>query len=133
VYEEVCTGRTGHNEVAVVIYDPQQCDYEDVLKVFWENHDPTTPNQQGGDIGTQYRSGIYTFTDSQLETAKRSRDRYQERLSEGGYGDISTEILPADQAGNGEFYYAESYHQQYLSKNPGGYCNHGFCQVSYDG
>ena len=131
VYEEVCTGRTGHNEVAVVIYDPQQCDYEDLLKAFWENHDPTTPNRQGGDIGTQYRSGIYTFTDSQLETAKRSRDRYQERLSEGSYGDISTEILPADQAGNGEFYYAESYHQQYLSKNPGGYCNHGFCQVSY--
>ncbi|HEX9887923.1 MAG TPA: peptide-methionine (S)-S-oxide reductase MsrA [Nitriliruptorales bacterium] len=131
-YEEVCTGRTGHNEVAVVIYDPDQTSYEDLLGAFWENHDPTQHLRQGNDVGTQYRSGIYTFSDEQLDAAKRSRDRYQRALTGAGFGDIATEILPADQAGDGRFYYAESYHQQYLSKNPGGYCNHGFCQVGYD-
>ena len=125
-YEEVCTGRTGHNEVALVVYDPEQVDYETLLTQFWEQHDPTQGMRQGNDIGTQYRSGIYVYDDEQLEVAKRSRDRYQEGLHAAGFGDITTEILPAP-----EFYYAEEYHQQYLAKNPGGYCNHGFCQVSY--
>jgi peptide-methionine (S)-S-oxide reductase len=125
-YEEVCTGRTGHNEVVLVVYDPNQVTYERLLKDFWEQHDPTQGMRQGNDRGTQYRSGIYPFTDKQLEVAKRSADRYQELLDEMGFGKITTEIVPA-----GDFYYAEDYHQQYLAKNPGGYCNHGFCQVSY--
>jgi peptide-methionine (S)-S-oxide reductase len=126
-YEEVCSGRTGHAEVALVVYDPSVVSYETLLKQFWEQHDPTTPNRQGNDVGTQYRSGIYPSGDAQLDEAKRSRDRYQERLRADGFGEISTEIEPAP-----EFYYAEPYHQQYLAKNPGGYCNHGFCQVSFD-
>ena len=126
-YQEVCTGRTGHNEVALVVFDPAVVDYEVLLKEFWENHDPTTLNRQGNDVGTQYRSGIYTTTDHQMDVAKRSLDRYQAALRDAGFGAISTEILPAP-----EFYYAEDYHQQYLAKNPGGYCNHGFCQVSYN-
>ncbi len=127
-YEETCTARTGHAEVVLVVYDPKVVSYEDLLKIFWENHDPTTPNRQGNDVGTQYRSAVYVFTDEQLATAKASRDRYQEQLKAAGFGDIVTEIAEA-----GEFYYAEDYHQQYLAKNPRGYCNHGFCQVAYRG
>ena len=125
-YEEVCTGQTGHNEVVLVVYDPNEVSYERLLRDFWEQHDPTQGMRQGNDRGTQYRSGIYTFTDEQVEVAKRSLDRYQELLTDKGFGSITTEIVPA-----GQFYYAEDYHQQYLAKNPGGYCNHGFCQVSY--
>jgi peptide-methionine (S)-S-oxide reductase len=130
-YEEVCSGRTGHNEVAVVVYHPEQAAYDDLLKAFWENHDPTQHMRQGNDVGTQYRSAIYTFSDAQADAAKRSRDRYQHALTEAGYNEIQTEIVPASEAGDGSFYYAEPYHQQYLSKNPGGYCNHGFCQAEY--
>jgi peptide-methionine (S)-S-oxide reductase len=125
-YEEVCTTRTGHAEAVIVVYDPEQVTYERLLKDFWEQHDPTQGMRQGNDRGTQYRSAIYTTSDEQLDTAKRSRDRYEALLTERGYGTITTEIKPA-----GEFYYAEGYHQQYLAKNPAGYCNHGFCQVSY--
>ena len=127
-YEETCTAQTGHTEAVLVVFDPKVVSYDDLLKIFWENHDPTTPNRQGNDVGTQYRSAIYVFNDEQLGAAKASRDRYQEQLTAGGFGDISTEIAEA-----GEFYYAEEYHQQYLAKNPGGYCNHGFCQVAYAG
>jgi peptide-methionine (S)-S-oxide reductase len=126
-YEEVCSGRTGHAEVVLVVYDPERVAYEQLLKAFWENHDPTQAMRQGNDVGTQYRSAIYTTTDAQLATAKESRDRYQQSLTEGGYGEVTTEIAPA-----GPFYYAEDVHQQYLSKNPWGYCNHGFCQVNYE-
>lgn len=126
-YEEVCTGRTGHTEAVLVVYDPEQVSYERLLKDFWEQHDPTQGMRQGNDRGTQYRSAIYTFSDEQLDIAKRSRDRYQALLDQRGFGPITTEIGPAP-----EFYYAESYHQQYLAKNPGGYCNHGFCQVAYE-
>ncbi|CAN5397127.1 peptide-methionine (S)-S-oxide reductase MsrA [soil metagenome] len=125
-YEEVCTGRTGHNELALVVFDPAAVSFETLLAAFWENHDPTQGMRQGNDVGTQYRSGIYVTTDAQRETAKRSRDRYQTLLTETGFGPITTEILDA-----GPFYYAEPYHQQYLAKNPNGYCNHGFCQVAY--
>jgi len=124
-YEEVCTGLTGHNEVVLVVFDPQAISYENLLQVFWESHDPTQGMRQGNDIGTQYRSGIYTFSDSQYETALRSQDAYQARLSAAGYSKITTEILPAP-----EFYYAEEYHQQYLAKNPGGYCGLGGTGVS---
>ena len=129
-YEETCTARTGHTEAVQVVYDPAGVDLEVLLKAFWENHDPTTPNQQGNDIGTQYRSAVYPTTDAQLAAVESSRVRYQQALKEAGYGEISTEIRPANQAG--PFYYAEDYHQQYLHKVPYGYCNHGFCQVSYD-
>ncbi|MDH3539474.1 MAG: peptide-methionine (S)-S-oxide reductase MsrA [Acidimicrobiia bacterium] len=125
-YEETCTGRTGHTEAVLVVYDPEQVTYERLLKDFWEQHDPTQYMGQGNDHGSQYRSALSTFTDEQLDVAKRSRDRYQALLDEKGFGPITTEIGAA-----GEFYYAEEYHQQYLAKNPGGYCNHGFCQVSY--
>ena len=125
-YEEVCTTRTGHAEAVIVVYDPAKVSYERLLKDFWEQHDPTQGMRQGNDRGTQYRSAIYTTSDEQLDIAKRSRDRYQALLTERGFGSITTEIEPA-----GEFFYAEDYHQQYLAKNPGGYCNHGFCQVSY--
>jgi peptide-methionine (S)-S-oxide reductase len=125
-YEEVCTGRTGHTEAALVVYDPTRVGYERLLKEFWEQHDPTQLMGQGNDHGTQYRSAIFTFSDEQLDIAKRSRDQYQALLDEQGYGAITTEIAPAS-----EFFYAENYHQQYLAKNPGGYCNHGFCQVAY--
>ena len=125
-YEEVCTSRTGHAEAVLVVYDPRRVTYERLLKDFWEQHDPTQGMRQGNDRGSQYRSAISTTSDDQLDAAKRSRDRYQALLSERGYGTITTEITPA-----GEFYYAEGYHQQYLAKNPAGYCNHGFCQVSY--
>ena len=125
-YEEVCTGRTGHAEVALVVYDPEVTSLDAMFKEFWENHDPTTLNRQGNDIGTQYRSGIYTTTERQAEAAKASLERYQQQLSEAGFGGITTEIREA-----GPFFYAEDYHQQYLAKNPTGYCNHGFCQASY--
>jgi len=119
-YEEVCTGMTGHNEVVLVVYDPQEISFDQLLSLFWESHDPTQGMRQGNDSGTQYRSGIYTTTDEQLKSAALSRDRYQSALSSAGYGKITTEILPA-----GPFYYAEDYHQQYLAKNPGGYCGLG--------
>ncbi len=130
-YEETCTSRTGHTETVQVVYDPDRVDTDELLKAFWENHDPTTPNRQGNDVGTQYRSAIYTTTDEQLAAVKASRDRYQQALRADGWGDISTEIKPAADAGDGTFYYAEDYHQGYLHKNPMGYCNHGFCQVAY--
>jgi peptide-methionine (S)-S-oxide reductase len=119
-YREVCTGMTGHNEVVLVVFDPRKVSYDALLKTFWENHDPTQGMRQGNDIGTQYRSGIYTFDDSQRAAAERSREMFQEALSKRGYGSITTEIVPAP-----EFYYAEDYHQQYLSKNPDGYCGLG--------
>jgi peptide-methionine (S)-S-oxide reductase len=119
-YQEVCSGQTGHNEVVLVVFDPAVISYTDLLTLFWEGHDPTQGMRQGNDVGTQYRSGIYTFGDTQQSEAQASRDRYHEALSTAGYGPISTEILPAP-----EFYYAEDYHQQYLAKNPGGYCGHG--------
>jgi peptide-methionine (S)-S-oxide reductase len=119
-YREVCTGMTGHNEVVLVVFDPRQVSYETLLKTFWENHDPTQGMRQGNDVGTQYRSGIYYFNDVQREAAERSREVYQNRLREKDYGRITTEITPAS-----EFYYAEDYHQQYLAKNPDGYCGIG--------
>jgi len=119
-YREVCTGMTGHNETVLVVFDPAKISYDDLLKAFWEGHDPTQGMRQGNDAGTQYRSGIYYFDDAQRAAAERSRDEYQRALSKSGYGAITTEILPAP-----EFYYAEDYHQQYLSKNPDGYCGHG--------
>jgi peptide-methionine (S)-S-oxide reductase len=125
-YEEVCTGRTGHSEVVLVVYHPSQVSYEELLKVFWETHDPTQGMQQGNDIGSQYRSAIYTTTDEQLETAKRSQDKYQAELTPLGFGDITTEIAPL-----GEFYYAEDYHQQYLGKNPHGYDCHANTGIAY--
>jgi len=130
-YEETCTGRTGHTESVQVVYDPGQVGVDDLMKAFWENHDPTTPNRQGNDVGTQYRSAVYTTTEQQLAAVERSRAHYQQSLKESGYGEISTEIKPASEAGDGVFYYAEDYHQGYLHKHPGGYCNHGFCQVTY--
>jgi len=119
-YREVCSGLTGHNEVVLVVFDPAKVSYDHLLKTFWENHDPTQGMRQGGDVGTQYRSGIYVFDQAQRAAAERSRDEYQRAISKAGYGTITTEILPAP-----EFYYAEDYHQQYLSKNPGGYCGIG--------
>ncbi len=120
IYREVCSGQTGHNEVVRVVYDPNVITYEDLLKTFWEGHDPTQEMRQGNDVGTQYRSAIYYTTEEQRAAAERTRDSFQERLRMGGYGDIKTEILPA-----GPFYMAEDYHQQYLAKNPGGYCGIG--------
>jgi peptide-methionine (S)-S-oxide reductase len=124
-YREVCTGLTGHNEVVLVVFDPAKVSYDTLLKTFWENHDPTQGMRQGNDVGTQYRSGVYYFDDVQREAAERSRAAYQEQLSKAGYGRITTEIMPAR-----EFYYAEDYHQQYLAKNPGGYCGIGGTGVS---
>ncbi|MEB3830021.1 peptide-methionine (S)-S-oxide reductase MsrA [Phormidium sp. CCY1219] len=124
-YQEVCTGMTGHNEVVRVVYDPKVISYEQLLKLFWENHNPTQGMRQGNDTGTQYRSGIYTYSDAQKELAIASKNAYQEALSAAGYGEITTEILDAP-----EFYYAEGYHQQYLAKNPGGYCGLGGTNVS---
>jgi peptide-methionine (S)-S-oxide reductase len=123
-YREVCTGMTGHNEVVLVVYDPQVIRYEALLKVFWESHDPTQGMRQGNDAGTQYRSGIYTYSEAQRQAAQASCDRYQQALNQAGYGPITTEILEAP-----EFYYAEDYHQQYLAKNPGGYCGLGGTKV----
>ena len=128
-YEEVCTGRTGHTEAVMVVYDPDRVSVDVLLKHFWEQHDPTTPNRQGNDVGTQYRSAIYWTTDAQREAIEASKSAYGSGLKDAGYGAISTEIRSADDAG--EFFYAEEYHQQYLAKNPNGYCNHGFCQIPY--
>jgi len=130
-YQETCTAQTGHAEAVQVVYDPTQVSLETLLAAFWENHDPTTANRQGNDVGTQYRSAIFATTDAQLAAAEASRDQYQARLAESGYGQITTQIARDSEAGDGTFYYAEDYHQQYLHKNPGGYCNHGFCQVGY--
>ncbi len=119
-YREVCTGLTGHAETVLVVYDPKTIRYEDLLTAFWENHDPTQGMRQGNDVGTQYRSAIYCVDDAQRRAAERSRAAYQKQLATAGYGPITTEIAPAP-----EFYYAEDYHQQYLAKNPGGYCGLG--------
>src|SRR4051794_27091665 len=124
-YEEVCTGRTGHTEAVLVVFDPSATSYEELLKLFWENHDPTQGMRQGNDVGTQYRSEILTTSDAQRELAESSRDMFQERLAEKGYGEITTVIASLD-----EFYYAEGYHQQYLAKNPNGYCGLGGTGVS---
>jgi peptide-methionine (S)-S-oxide reductase len=125
LYEEVCSGRTGHNEVVLVVYDPKQLSDADLLKLFWESHDPTQGMRQGNDTGTQYRSGIYYFDDEQAEAARQSLAAYAKALGQSGFSAITTEILPAP-----EFYYAEDYHQQYLAKNPGGYCGLGGTNVS---
>jgi peptide-methionine (S)-S-oxide reductase len=119
-YAELCSGQTGHNEVVLVVFDPAEISYRELLKVFWEAHDPTQGMRQGNDMGTQYRSGIYTFSDAQAETAEATRRDFQTELTAAGLGSITTEICPAS-----EFYYAEDYHQQYLAKNPGGYCGLG--------
>jgi peptide-methionine (S)-S-oxide reductase len=119
-YQEVCSGRTGHNEVVLVVFDPALVSYEQLLKVFWEGHDPTQGMRQGNDMGTQYRSGIYTFDDTQAALAAASKATFQQALDTAGYGAITTEIVPAS-----EFYYAEDYHQQYLARNPRGYCGVG--------
>jgi peptide-methionine (S)-S-oxide reductase len=124
-YEEVCSGRTGHAEAVLVVFDPEKTSYEALLKLFWEGHDPTQGMRQGNDVGTQYRSAIYTTSDAQAAAAASSRELFQGRLAESGHGEISTEIAPA-----GPFYYAEDYHQQYLAKNPGGYCGLGATGVS---
>ena len=123
-YQEVCTGMTGHNEVVLVVYDPRVISYEQLLKVFWESHNPTQGMRQGNDTGTQYRSGIYTYSPQQKQLAEKSRSIYQEALNKAGHGQITTEIIDAP-----EFYYAEVYHQQYLAKNPGGYCGLGGTKV----
>jgi peptide-methionine (S)-S-oxide reductase len=124
-YDEVCSGRTGHNEVVLVVHDPRVLSYEALLRTFWESHDPTQGMQQGNDVGTQYRSGIYTFTPAQREAAEASKRAYGEALAKRGYGPITTEIQEA-----GPFYFAEDYHQQYLAKNPNGYCGLGGTGVS---
>ncbi len=124
-YEEVCSGGTGHNEVVFVVFDPAQVTYEQLLAVFWESHDPTQGMRQGNDAGTQYRSGVYTFGDEQQRIAEASRQRFQPQLDAAGFGAITTEIIPAP-----TLYYAEDYHQQYLGKNPGGYCGLGGTGVS---
>jgi peptide-methionine (S)-S-oxide reductase len=124
-YREVCSGMTGHNEAVLVVFDPKQIAYDELLKAFWESHDPTQGMRQGNDVGTQYRSGIYYFSDAQKQAAEASRDRFQKELDRARYGAITTEILPAP-----EFYYAEEYHQQYLAKNPDGYCGLGGTGVS---
>ena len=125
-YEEVCTGLTGHAEVVRVIYDPAKIDYEDLLKTFWESHDPTQGMRQGNDVGTQYRSAIYSLTPEQSKAAEESRRTYGARLTAAGRGRITTEVLDAP-----TFYYAEDYHQQYLAKNPNGYCGIGGCGVPF--
>ena len=124
-YEEVCSGRTGHNEVVLVVFDPAKLSYEELLKVFWEAHNPTQGMRQGNDVGTQYRSGVYTFFEEQRVAAEASRERYAAALRAAGHGDVTTEIVPA-----GPFYYAEEYHQQYLAKVPNGYCGLGGTGVS---
>ncbi len=124
-YEEVCSGRTGHAEVVLVVFDPAAVSYEALLQTFWESHDPTQGMRQGNDVGTQYRSAIYTTTEEQRTQAEASKERYQQALRAAGYGDITTEIVPA-----GPFYYAEAYHQQYLDKNPNGYCGLGGTGIS---
>ena len=125
-YEEVCSGMTGHAEVVLVVYDPAKVSYGKLLKVFWEAHNPTQGMRQGNDVGTQYRSGIYPFNDEQRRLAEESLAKYQESLKDAGHGRVTTEIKPA-----GDFYYAEDYHQQYLAKNPSGYCGIGGCGVPF--
>jgi peptide-methionine (S)-S-oxide reductase len=125
-YDEVCSGLTGHNEVVLVVFDPEVIAFDTLLHRFWEAHDPTQGMRQGNDVGTQYRSGIYVYDEEQEAAAKASRERYAAALQSASRGPITTEILPAP-----EFYYAEDYHQQYLAKNPGGYCGLGGCQVAY--
>ncbi|MET0661450.1 MAG: peptide-methionine (S)-S-oxide reductase MsrA [Steroidobacteraceae bacterium] len=125
-YEEVCSGMTGHNEVVLVVYDPSKTSYEQLLKTFWESHDPTQGMRQGNDVGTQYRSGIYVYDAEQRAAAEQSRKDYEASLKRSGFSAITTEIVDAP-----EFYYAEDYHQQYLAKNPGGYCGLGGCGISY--
>ncbi len=124
-YREVCSGMTGHTEAVLVVFDPKAIRYEELLRVFWESHDPTQGMRQGNDVGTQYRSGIYWYDEAQRSAAEASRDAFQSELAKAGLGRITTEILPAP-----EFYYAEDYHQQYLAKNPGGYCGLGGTGVS---
>lgn len=124
-YEENCTGLTGHAEVVMVVFDPRVVSYDDLLKVFWENHDPTQGNRQGNDVGSQYRSAIYTTSDEQMRAALVSRDLFQQRLTDAGFGRITTDI-----AASTSWYYAEPYHQQYLAKNPNGYCGIGGTGVS---
>lgn len=124
-YQEVCTGRTGHNEVVLVVFDPNKISYETLLKTFWENHDPTQGMRQGNDVGTQYRSGIYTYSPEQKKAAEESKAMFEKALAAKRYGAITTEIIDAP-----EFYFAEDYHQQYLAKNPGGYCGLGGTGVS---
>ncbi|EGJ33087.1 MULTISPECIES: peptide-methionine (S)-S-oxide reductase MsrA [Moorena] len=124
-YQEVCTAMTGHNEVVLVVFDPKVISYEALLKVFWESHNPTQGMRQGNDTGTQYRSGIYTYSEDQKKLAEASQNAYQQALKVAGYGNITTEILDAP-----EFYYAEGYHQQYLAKNPNGYCGLGGTNVN---
>ena len=127
-YEEVCTGRTGHTEVVMVVFDPNVVTYDELLKVFWETHDPTTGYRQGNDVGTQYRSAVYTTSDEQLDQTKRSQDIYQAELDPRGFGPITTEIKPLD-----DYYFAEDYHQQYLGKNPHGYDCHANTGIVYPG
>jgi len=124
-YREVCSAQTGHNEVVLVVFRPEQVGYEDLLRIFWEGHDPTQGMRQGNDVGSQYRSGIYATSDEQREAALASKERYDAALRDAGNGEITTEVLPAP-----EFYYAENHHQQYLAKNPGGYCGLGGTGVS---
>ncbi|HEX4709506.1 peptide-methionine (S)-S-oxide reductase MsrA [Phenylobacterium sp.] len=124
-YEEVCSGRTGHTEAVLVVFDPRVVSYSALLKVFWEGHDPTQGMRQGNDVGTQYRSGVYPENDAQAAAAEASKEAYQQALNAKGFGKITTEIVPA-----GEFYFAEDYHQQYLAKNPAGYCGIGGTGVS---
>ncbi|MEO1175298.1 MAG: peptide-methionine (S)-S-oxide reductase MsrA, partial [Myxococcota bacterium] len=124
-YREVCSGQTGHTESVLVVYDPKRVSFETLLQTFWESHDPTQGMRQGNDVGTQYRSALYTYTSEQAEAAEQSRRRYQEKLNAAGYGEITTEFREAP-----AFYYAEDYHQQYLAKNPGGYCGLGGTGVS---
>ena len=123
-YQEVCTGMTGHNEVVLVVFDPAVITYTQLLKVFWENHNPTQGMRQGNDSGTQYRSGIYCYSETQQQLAEASKEAYQQALKDAGYKEITTEIITAP-----ELYYAETYHQQYLAKNPGGYCGLGGTKV----
>ena len=119
-YDEVCSGQTGHNEVVLLVFDPKQVSYTRLLKIFWEGHDPTQGMRQGNDVGTQYRSGIYTYNAAQMQAARASLDAYQQKLMQAGFPPVTTEIIEAP-----EFYFAEDYHQQYLAKNPRGYCGHG--------
>lgn len=130
-YPETCTSRTGHTETVMVVFDPAQVSVSELMRLFWEQHDPTTANRQGNDVGTQYRSAVFATSPEQLAAVEASRAQYQGKLDEGGFGAITTQIDLADNAGDGIFYYAEDEHQAYLHKHPGGYCNHGFCQVSY--
>ncbi|MCD2147200.1 peptide-methionine (S)-S-oxide reductase MsrA [Gordonia paraffinivorans] len=130
-YEETCTARTGHTESTLVVFDPAVIDLESILKIFWESHDPTQEMRQGNDIGTQYRSAIYTFADADLEVVKNTAERFQTALDAAGAGRIATEIKPLAEAGDGRFYYAEDYHQQYLAKNPNGYRCHSSTGIRY--